>query len=103
MPAGVNDRDVDLFAISQETAKNFLIKENSKIGGAASTTATSQLTSTADSATNQAGQTAGGTSETALKVENKSPEVLKDGKDHGVPTQIAVPHLSSSSPGSSAR
>ena len=34
---------------------------------------------------------------------NMNLKPLKDGKDHGVPTQIAVPHLSSTSPGSSAR
>ena len=71
LPAGVNDRDVELFTISQDTAKNFLSNQNSN-----------------------------------YKVENSnenSDEKVKDGKDHGVPTQIAVPHLSSTSPGSSAR
>ena len=57
LPAGVNDRDVDLFTISQETAKNFLMKENSKVG--ASTTSTSEGAS---------GQTAPGVSETTPKV-----------------------------------
>ena len=41
LPAGVNDRDVDLFAISQETARNFLSKENSKIGSSGMSEATS--------------------------------------------------------------
>merc|ERR1712141_555470 len=31
LPAGVNDRDVELFTISQDTAKNFLATQNSKI------------------------------------------------------------------------
>ena len=30
LPAGVNERDVELFTVSQETAKNFLIQENSR-------------------------------------------------------------------------
>ena len=65
MPAGVNDRDVDLFTISQETAKNFLMKENSKIGGSAS----------AEAGTS-AGQAAAGTTEMTLKVNNGAPNPL---------------------------
>merc|ERR1711988_362697 len=92
LPAGVNDRDVDLFTISQETAKNFLMKENSKVGTSNSTSEGASVPATP------------GTTEMTPKVEHKSPEVLKDGTpNHGVPTQVAVPHLSASSPGSSAR
>merc|ERR1711953_1295151 len=76
LPAGVNDRDVELFTISQDTAKNFLASQNSKISEQSNLP--SPTTEVKD-------------------------EASKDGKDHGVPTQIAVPHLSSSSPGSSAR
>merc|ERR1712029_109127 len=76
LPAGVNDRDVELFTISQDTAKNFLASQNSKISEQ------SNLPSPTTEVKDEASQ---------------------DGKDHGVPTQIAVPHLSSSSPGSSAR
>ena len=80
LPAGVNDRDVELFTISQDTAKNFLNNQNSKISE----------------------QSAPVNSTPATPVTEVKDEA-KDGKDHGVPSQIAVPHLSSSSPGSSAR
>ena len=80
LPAGVNDRDVELFSVSQETAKNFLIDQNSK----------GKMTSSEH-----------------IPNLDKTPEgtkdISKDNKDHGVPAQIAVPHLSSTSPGSSAR
>merc|ERR1711988_378086 len=92
LPAGVNDRDVDLFTISQETAKNFLMKENSKVGTSNSTSEGASVPATP------------GATEMTPKVEHKSPEVLKDGTpNHGVPTQVAVPHLSSTAPGSAAR
>merc|ERR1712223_1987124 len=92
LPAGVNDRDVDLFTISQETAKNFLMKENSKVGTSNSTSEGASVPATP------------GATEMTPKVEHKSPEVLKDGTpNHGEPTQVAVPHLSSTAPGSAAR
>ena len=75
LPAGVNDRDVELFTISQDTAKNFLSNQNSNFQKI-------KENSTAE-----------------ISMENS----VKNEKDHGVPTQIAVPHLSSTSPGSSAR
>ena len=67
MPAGVNDRDVDLFTISQETAKNFLMKENSKIGGGTSSTGQTAGSASAEAGTS-AGQSAAGTTEMTLKV-----------------------------------
>ena len=89
LPAGVNERDVELFTVSQETAKNFLIKENSK----------GKLTE--NLASNEPLKTE------KLAADNKEAagtHVGKDNsKDHGVPSQIAVPHLCSTSPGSSAR
>ena len=88
LPAGVNDRDVELFTISQDTAKNFLASQNSKISEQ-STSSSSVAPST--------------NNPTTATTEVKDEASTKDCKDHGVPTQIAVPHLSSSSPGSSAR
>ena len=67
LPAGVNDRDVDLFTISQETAKNFLMKENSKIGGGTSSTGQTAGSASAEVGTS-AGQSAAGTTEMTLKV-----------------------------------
>ena len=67
LPAGVNDRDVDLFTISQETAKNFLMKENSKIGGGTSSTGQTAGSASAEAGTS-AGQSAAGTTEMTLKV-----------------------------------
>ena len=87
LPAGVNERDVELFTVSQETAKNFLTKENSR----------GKLHSEPSNIT-----TADNKNE---KVPEKSEEKSSKEKseNHGVPSQIAVPHLSSTTPGSSAR
>ena len=73
LPAGVNDRDVDLFTISQETAKNFLMKENSKIGGGTSSTGQTAGSASAEAGTS-AGQSAAGTTEMTLKVNNMGPK-----------------------------
>ena len=90
LPAGVNERDVELFTVSQETAKNFLIKENSK----------GKFNPTENSASNEPLKT----EKIAADSKEAGKEVAKDNsKDHGVPSQIAVPHLCSTSPGSSAR
>ncbi len=80
LPAGVNDRDVELFSLSQDTAKNFLLKENTKGSIDPNVIIEKSPGSTTD-----------------------APVKTQDPKDHGVPSQIAVPHLSSTSPGSSAR
>merc|ERR1712226_1365500 len=73
LPAGVNDRDLEFFTKSQEAAKDFLARENSRLTGASP------------------GNLGCG-----------SP-IKSEGAAHGVPSQVAVPHLSSSSPGSTAR
>lgn len=79
LPAGVNDRDLDLFAISQETAKNFLMKENSR-----------------------------GKLDPHV-APDKSPTIMPaekvEAKDGGssVQAQVSVPHLNASAPGSAAR
>ena len=73
LPAGVNDRDLEFFTKSQEAAKDFLARENSRLTGASP------------------GSLGCG-----------SP-IKSEGTSHGVPSQVAVPHLSSSSPGSTAR
>ena len=88
LPAGVNERDVELFTVSQETAKNFLTKENSR-GKLHSEP--SNIT-TADNKNNE--KVPETTTITASKEKSEN---------HGVPSQIAVPHLSSTTPGSSAR
>ena len=91
LPAGVNERDVELFTVSQETAKNFLIKENSK----------GKLQSTSEHPSNEPLKTE---KSHVSEAKEATKEVTKENsKDHGVPTQIAVPHLCSTSPGSSAR
>ncbi len=78
LPAGVNERDLEMFTYSQEAAKEFLIRENIGIAtvpnsGAATTSATG--------------------------LTDISGTPVRGGPDHGVPTQIAVPHLSASTPG----
>merc|ERR1712223_1786942 len=73
LPAGVNDRDLEFFSKSQEAAKDFLARENSRLTGASP------------------GSLGCG-----------SP-IKSEGASHGVPSQVAVPHLTSSSPGSTAR
>ncbi len=87
LPAGVTERDVDAFGESQEKAKDFLERENSS----RSLLNQSDLAAAAASA---------GTSPI-------SGSTLKDktgrSEDHGVPSQVAVPHLSSTLPGSAAR
>jgi len=75
LPAGVNERDLEMFTHSQEAAKEFLIREN---GGMTTFPVAAVSTAAADPT---------GT------------PVNKGGPDHGVPTQIAVPHLSASTPG----
>ena len=85
LPPGVTERDVDIFADSQDVAKEFLDKENSVRGPATSVNASSANTAE----------------------QLSTPTTLKErtgrSEDHGVPTQVAVPHLTSSSPGSAAR
>merc|ERR1712051_1072919 len=76
LPAGVNERDLELFSKSQEAAKDFLTRENSRLTGL--------------SPPGSGGLGCG------------SP-IKTEGASHGVPSQVAVPHLSSSSPGSTAR
>merc|ERR1711981_1361634 len=78
LPAGVNDRDLEFFTKSQEAAKDFLTRENSRLAGQSPTVGT------------HVGLGCG------------SP-IKPEGASHGVPSQVAVPHLSSSSPGSAAR
>ena len=75
LPAGVNERDLELFSKSQEAAKDFLTRENSRLTGLSP---------------GSGGLGCG------------SP-IKTEGASHGVPSQVAVPHLSSSSPGSTAR
>ena len=75
LPAGVNDRDLELFSKSQEAAKDFLARENSRLTGV---------------------------SPGASSIGCGNP-IKAEGASHGVPSQVAVPHLSSSSPGSAAR
>ena len=75
LPAGVNERDLELFSKSQEAAKDFLTRENSRLTGLSP---------------GSSGLGCG------------SP-IKTEGASHGVPSQVAVPHLSSSSPGSTAR
>ena len=75
MPAGVNDRDLELFSKSQEAAKDFLARENSRLTGVSPGTGS---------------------------IGCGSP-IKTEGASHGVPSQVAVPHLTSSSPGSTAR
>ena len=67
-----------MFTFSQEAAKEFLIREN--IGIATVPNAGTATTST-----------------TGLTDISGTP--VRGGPDHGVPTQIAVPHLSASTPG----
>merc|ERR1712226_888446 len=75
LPAGVNERDLELFSKSQEAAKDFLTRENSRLTGLSP---------------GSGGLGCG------------SP-IKTEGASHGVPSQVAVPRLSSSSPGSTAR
>ena len=74
LPAGVNDRDLELFSKSQEAAKDFLARENSRLTGLSP----------------------------GAPIGCGSP-IKAEGASHGVPSQVAVPHLSSSSPGSAMR
>ena len=89
LPPGVTERDVDIFADSQEVAKEFLERENSSSANASAPSAASS--SDAHS----------------TPVAAAGAATLKDrtgrSEDHGVPSQVAVPHLTSSSPGSAAR
>ena len=126
MPAGVNERDVELFTVSQETAKNFLIQvkknnfqfheffqiftiffitlqENSR--GKFHSSSSSEVPSNVNTTCKQTADT---NTTTDNKVANTEAigagNVTKEhNKDHGVPSQIAVPHLSSTAPGSAAR
>ena len=79
LPAGVNDRDLEFFSKSQEAAKDFLARENSRLTGQSP-----------------------GAPGTQGSIGCGSP-IKTEGTSHGVPSQVAVPHLSSSSPGSVAR
>ena len=78
LPAGVNERDLEMFTQSQEAAKEFLHRENMGIASLPH----------AISGPNDAAASVG-----------VSTTVSKGGPDHGVPSQIAVPHLSASTPG----
>ena len=85
LPAGVNERDLELFGQSQEAARDFLTRENSRlIKGAA-------------------GSSPGSGTAMAAPAAKADPSSKADPSMHGVPTQVAVPHLSSTTPGSSAR
>ena len=79
LPAGVNDRDLELFGQSQEAARDFLARENSRLlpTSGASPSASSKAAAADD------GKAAGDG-----KANSK-----QDPSMHGVPTQVAVPHL----------
>ena len=76
LPAGVNERDLAMFTQSQEAAKEFLHRENMGIASLP--------------------HAISGATDAPVGV---STTVSKGGPDHGVPSQIAVPHLSASTPG----
>ncbi len=98
LSSGVTDRDLQLFTRSQEVARDFLERENGVGGGGrVPLPAVACLSSASSAATSGASSPVPalvGTSDDTRKTLNA---------DHGVPSQVAVPHLSSTAPGSSAR
>ena len=73
LPAGVNDRDLELFGQSQEAARDFLARENSRL------------------------LPTSGASPSASSKAAEDGKAKQDPSMHGVPTQVAVPHLRSGS------
>ena len=72
LPAGVNDRDLELFGQSQEAARDFLARENSRLRPTSGASPSASSKAAADDG----------------KANSK-----QDPSMHGVPTQVAVPHL----------
>lgn len=91
LPSGVNERDLELFSSAQDQARHFLETQNTRDRAGA--------TGKADrSAGNgETGIGGGSAGHGAIGMQKTGNEI------HGVPTQVATPHLPSTIPGSAAR